>query len=403
VKVKTPAPTPEDPAIVAARQREQARADGAFISNTQSLLDDETRRRQRQFGRRVALTGADPGGGIATGSGSSGDRRFRADRRRLRRRRWWRRALRHRPRPAVLAHGDPRDLQGRLSAARIDRAKRQDQINSYFDFADPAQPRVGVTEPTVDNALGVGELYDSTLMEVHEDFASDVIDRVMPRGRDWVEYQPDEALDESLAKQLAPEFQRRRTVIFSEIRKSNFYSEAAGEWAGHLAHGTGAMTINDFGAGQPLSFEAITPAQLLIERGPGGSLSLRGREFKWPIEDAIAYWPHYNWKAKHRNLAKSKETKRQRVMIVEAATLIPDPGMERWQWRVCVDDELVLDVEISRPRLLSDPGHPLADVLDVGLGRRARPEMLAGRHDAQPGAQADPEEPRQDRRPAHRL
>jgi hypothetical protein len=241
----------------------------------------------------------------------------------------------------------PADLQGRISAARIDRAKRQDQINSYFDFADPAQPRVGVTEPTVDNALGVGELYDSTLMEVHEDFASDVIDRVMPRGRDWVEYQPDEALDESLAKQLAPEFQRRRTVIFSEIRKSNFYSEAAGEWAGHLAHGTGAMTINDFGAGQPLSFEAITPAQLLIERGPGGSLSLRGREFKWPIEDAIAYWPHYNWKAKHRNLAKSKETKRQRVMIVEAATLIPDPGMERWQWRVCVDDELVLDVEIS--------------------------------------------------------
>jgi hypothetical protein len=76
VKVKTPAPTPEDPAIVAARQREQARADGAFISNTQSLLDDETRRRQRQFGRRVALTGADPGGGIATGSGSSGDGGF---------------------------------------------------------------------------------------------------------------------------------------------------------------------------------------------------------------------------------------------------------------------------------------------------------------------------------------
>lgn len=72
MKVKTPSPTPEDPAIVAARQREQARADGAFISNTQSLLDDETRRRQRQFGRRVALTGAGPGG-MAVGSGASGD------------------------------------------------------------------------------------------------------------------------------------------------------------------------------------------------------------------------------------------------------------------------------------------------------------------------------------------
>jgi hypothetical protein len=76
------------------------------------------------------------------------------------------------------------------------------------------------------------ELYDSTLMEVHEDFASDVIDRVMPRGRDWVEYQPDEALGRVAGQAARAEFQRRRTVIFSEIRKSNFYSEAAGEWAG---------------------------------------------------------------------------------------------------------------------------------------------------------------------------
>lgn len=241
----------------------------------------------------------------------------------------------------------PPDLQARISTARIDRARRQDQINTYFDFADPAQPKIGQAESTVDNAVSVGELYDSTLMEVHEDFASDVIDRVMPRGRDWVEYQPDETIDEALAKQLVPEFTKRRTLIFSEIRKSNFYAEAAGEWAGHLAHGTGAMTCNDFGAGQPLSFEAITPAQLLIERGPGGSLSLRGREFKWPIEDCIAYWPHYNWRPKHKQMAARKDGKRQRVCVVEAATLIPDPGMERWQWRVCVDDELVFDVEVN--------------------------------------------------------
>lgn len=71
MKVKTPPPTPEDPAIVDARNREQARADGAFVTNTQALLDDETRRRQRQFGRRVALTGADPSGGLAGGAGGS--------------------------------------------------------------------------------------------------------------------------------------------------------------------------------------------------------------------------------------------------------------------------------------------------------------------------------------------
>lgn len=73
MKVKTPPPTPEDPAVVDARNREQARADGAFITNTQSLLSDEDRRRNRLFGQRVALTGADPtGGGSFSTSGSSG-------------------------------------------------------------------------------------------------------------------------------------------------------------------------------------------------------------------------------------------------------------------------------------------------------------------------------------------
>ena len=61
----------EDPTITAAREREQQRADAAYISNTQGLLDNQTRRRNRRFGRRVSLTGADPAGGGSM-SGSNG-------------------------------------------------------------------------------------------------------------------------------------------------------------------------------------------------------------------------------------------------------------------------------------------------------------------------------------------
>lgn len=70
MKVKTDAPK-EDPAIAAARERETARADAAYINNTQSLLDDETRKRARRFGQRVALTGASPAGGGMSGSTAS--------------------------------------------------------------------------------------------------------------------------------------------------------------------------------------------------------------------------------------------------------------------------------------------------------------------------------------------
>lgn len=61
MKVKVKAPK-EDPAIAAAREREEKRADAAFITNTQELLSDETKRRNRRFGRRVAMTGASPAG-----------------------------------------------------------------------------------------------------------------------------------------------------------------------------------------------------------------------------------------------------------------------------------------------------------------------------------------------------
>lgn len=60
--------TKEDPAVTAAREREQARADASFINNTQGLLDEETRKRARRFGQRIALTGANPaGGGMSAG------------------------------------------------------------------------------------------------------------------------------------------------------------------------------------------------------------------------------------------------------------------------------------------------------------------------------------------------
>lgn len=67
MKVKNDAPK-EDPTVTAARERETARADAAYINNTQTLLNDETRKRARRFGQRIALTGANPaGGGMSSG------------------------------------------------------------------------------------------------------------------------------------------------------------------------------------------------------------------------------------------------------------------------------------------------------------------------------------------------
>lgn len=76
--MKTKAPK-EDPSIKAARDREERRADAAFVEGAQGLLDEETRRRIRRFGRRNAAArptgpgaGAGVGGGGSIGAGAGG-------------------------------------------------------------------------------------------------------------------------------------------------------------------------------------------------------------------------------------------------------------------------------------------------------------------------------------------
>lgn len=74
MKAKAPK---EDPTIKAAREREERRADAAYVEGAAALLDEETRRRIRRFGARTnaarvgGVTGG-VGGGIGGGGGSVG-------------------------------------------------------------------------------------------------------------------------------------------------------------------------------------------------------------------------------------------------------------------------------------------------------------------------------------------
>lgn len=235
----------------------------------------------------------------------------------------------------------PPELEQRLKAARMDRARHQHQINDFLRLADPVRPRIGdsmMTTPRVDEA---DDLYDDSLQQVAEDFASDVLHRAMPREGDWVRYEPDTALSQELKAALQDPLSQRTKSIMSAVHNSNFYSEAGAEWAFDLGHGTAALICNDYGAGEPFCFEGIGPHQLLIERGAKGKLSLKAREFKLPLEEAFAQWPNANWPAKLKNKLKHKSEKRMTVTCIEAAVRVYDPGDEKWTWYVCVEGHVI--------------------------------------------------------------
>lgn len=66
--MRSPKATPEDPAVVAAREREQKRAETARTEETQALLIGDTVRRLRRFGK---MPGKGGGGSVPIYAGSA--------------------------------------------------------------------------------------------------------------------------------------------------------------------------------------------------------------------------------------------------------------------------------------------------------------------------------------------
>lgn len=234
----------------------------------------------------------------------------------------------------------PPDLLTRIAAAKTDRAKHQSAINDFLRLADPVRPRIGDSGMTV-RSDEADDLYDAMFQEVAEDFASDVLHRAMPRAADWVKYEPEDVLPDEVKAVLVEPLEKRTKAIFGAVRASNFYSEAAAEWSLDLGHGTAAMIGNDYGAGEPLCWEAIGPHQLLIERGAKGKLSMKGREFKLPLEEAHAQWRNANWPKDMLRRLQNQKSKRDMVTCLEVAVRIYDPGDEKWQWTVAVGDHVI--------------------------------------------------------------
>lgn len=240
----------------------------------------------------------------------------------------------------------PPELAQRIAAAKLDRAKHQGPINDFLRLADPVRPRIGDSATTTTRADEADDLYDGTMQQCADDFASDTLHRMMPRESPWVAYEPVRAIDAAVKAQLAEPLKKRTEAIFDAVTGSNFYSEAGAEWSFDLGHGTAAMVCNDYGSGEPLCFEGIGPHQLLIERGAKGKLSFKAREFTMPLEEAFAQWEKANWPDKLRREVRQKNTKRKAVVCIEAATRIYDPGDEKWKWQVCVDGHVIAEDEL---------------------------------------------------------
>lgn len=225
-------------------------------------------------------------------------------------------------------------IMKRIDAARRDRDNHQGWMNDILKLSMPTYRQIGESIEPEGRFREQDDLFDTTLQEVVEDFASDMIATFTPRHERWVKFQPYDSLLEEEKKSISGDLRALEDAIFDEIERSNYW-DAAQECFGFWGVGCMAVAISDMGPLQPLHFQPIELADLLIERGADGSTTGRWREMKLTKAGLHQLWPTVFPPPSMKDSTNPKT-----YCVHDGCDRdYSVPGEERWTYRVLVDGE----------------------------------------------------------------
>lgn len=181
-----------------------------------------------------------------------------------------------------------KELTARMSKCEVDLNRHKSRITDCYRYALPW--RHGFEQN--DAAVGdTDDIFDSSLMTTLEDFAADMLTTFTPIKSDWVTVTPVETMDAGDSNVITEDLTKFQRVVFAEMARSNLY-QALQEAYLDLGPGTMALCIQDRGPSRPIHCEAIPVTDLLLERGPFGSINGRFRKRKSVCGDEIrVLWP----------------------------------------------------------------------------------------------------------------
>lgn len=172
-----------------------------------------------------------------------------------------------------------------VQRAVIDRARHQARIADCYKFTMPWRHKFYQTTATVD----LDEIFDSTAMTVLEDFAADMLNTFTPQKNDWLSEAPVETMNAGDANIISKPLAARQRVVFSEMARSNLYQAMQSNYL-DLGISTMCLLVTDIDAAKPLHCEAIPQTDLLLARGPYGTVSPFRRK-TYLREEVAVLWP----------------------------------------------------------------------------------------------------------------
>lgn len=178
-----------------------------------------------------------------------------------------------------------KDMQRLLKRAETDRSRHRARIADCYKYAMPWLHGFDSTVPG-DN---YDEVFDETPAQVLEDFAADMLNTFTPQKNNWLSEQPAPQYDAAQRRQFEDALKRRQEFIFSEMSRSNLYQALQAAYL-HLGPGTLVLLVTDRGATLPIHCEELPSTEVLLARGPFGTVDVfRKKTF---LRDEIKVnWP----------------------------------------------------------------------------------------------------------------
>lgn len=226
-------------------------------------------------------------------------------------------------------------IMARIETAKQDRAKHAPWINDTMRLAMPTYRQIDTTREAESRTGEQDDLFDTTLQETIEDFASDMISTFTPRYERWVEMSPYRSLSEGEKRSIGPQLQAYSDAIWDEIERSNYW-DAAQECFPFWAVSGMAVAVSDMGPLEPIHFQPIELADLLIERGADGSTTGRWREMKLSPAGLHQLWPGIFPPPTEREQRANKTA----IVYDGCDRDYSVPGEEAWTYRIIVDGKI---------------------------------------------------------------
>ncbi|MED5549306.1 MAG: portal protein [Pseudomonadota bacterium] len=242
---------------------------------------------------------------------------------------------------SALSEKETKDILSRIAQARADRWHFAPAYNDFLELARPHRQRVAkdslsTPRPTDEQ----NDLFDTTLQDVVDDFASDMLDEFTPSYKPWTKHVPTAAVRGPAQKRQVNDYvDQRMKALYDEIRRSSF-EEASQELWIDLAIGPSAIEIGYSEPGRPVSVEHVPINELLIRPGPYGGVDDRFRERIVKVSHLDTIWPELDWTdfgATKEMRALSKAT----AVVVTGGFRDWSKSDETWNWHVIANSKVL--------------------------------------------------------------